>query len=73
MDTSGVSNRSYPKLFRLVEVTPEELEQMKVDPDYIEEATVSGQHVDHGVDHDHNHGANHDHDHPHEHTHTHPV
>lgn len=62
------------RLVRIVEVSAEELEGMKTDPDMEEPPTTIGD-FDHGVDHNHNHtgtgGSHHDHDHPGGHLHSH--
>jgi hypothetical protein len=62
------------RLVRIIEVSAEELEGLKTDPDKEETPTTIGD-FDHGVHHDHNHGSpgsgHHDHDHPGGHTHSH--
>jgi metacaspase-1 len=64
------------KLYRIVELSPEELEDMKRRPDDdVEEPSPRGPHHDHGVHHNHDYGGvHHDHDHtnpggPHVHSH----
>jgi hypothetical protein len=64
------------KLYQIVELSPEELEDMKLHPDDdVEGPNPRRPHNDHGVHHDHDYGgAHHDHDHtnpggPHAHSH----
>jgi hypothetical protein len=60
------------KLYRIIEVAPEELEGMQLAADdELGDPNPRG-HSDHGAHHDHGHGAHHDHDHPTGHTHSHP-
>jgi hypothetical protein len=65
-----------PRLYRIVEVSQEELEGMMLGPEEVENPDPRG-HSDHGVHHDHDYGGSgtagdHDHDHPGGHTHSHP-
>jgi hypothetical protein len=60
------------KLYRIIEVAPEELEGMQLAADDELEDPNPRVHSDHGAHHDHGHGLHHDHDHPTGHTHSHP-
>ena len=72
MANSSVPRRGKPKLYRIVEVGPEELEGMKLSADDEREDPYPRGHSDHGVHHHHDHSPHHDHDHPGVHIHRHP-
>jgi hypothetical protein len=71
MADSSVPRGGKPKLYRIVEVSPEELEGMKRGSDDVDDPNLRG-HSDHGAHHDHDHGGDHDHDHPGGHSQSHP-
>jgi hypothetical protein len=74
MAESSVPRGAKTGLYRIVEVSQEELEGMKLSSEEVENPDPRG-HFDHGVHHDHDYGGpsgDHDHDHPGGHSHSHP-
>ncbi|MCL7427045.1 caspase family protein [Streptomyces sp. YS415] len=75
--TADTAHGGKVKLYQIVELSPEELEDLKLHrDDDMEGPNPRGPHNDHGVHHDHDYGgAHHDHDHTNpggQHTHSHP-